>query len=178
MVRQAMLKVAGWIDALNEGVGRILILLLPFVILVAACVVVLRYVFHIGFPWMTETFIWLNGLIVALGSGYVLKDEKHVRVDVLFKDFSPRGKALVNALGVLILLWPALYVLSQFAWPFAMRSIRMGEASPTAGGLPAIYVLKGSVLAFCLLCGLQGLALLLRSLDTMIHGSNKSGVHV
>lgn len=176
-MRRQALMVAAAIDALNEGVGRILVALLPFVILMAAAVVVLRYVFLIGFPWLSEAFIWLNGLIVALGSGYVLKDEKHVRVDVLFKDFPPAGKALVNCLGVLVLLWPTLFVLWEFAWPFAMRSLRMGEVSPTAGGLPALYVMKLSVLGFCALCSLQGLALLLRSLSILIPQRRQDAPH-
>lgn len=177
-MRRIALTLASCIDALNEGVGRVLVAAMPFVILIAAAVVVLRYAFHVGFPWLSEAFIWLNGLTVALGAGYVLKHEKHVRVDVLFKDFSPGGKALVNLLGVLLLLWPAMYILWQFAWPFAMRSIRMGEGSATAGGLPAMYVMKTSVLVFSALCSLQGLALVLRSLNTLFPARSESASHV
>ncbi len=174
-MRKAALMVATGIDALNEGVGRLLVACMPFVILIGATVVVLRYLFHVGFPWLNEAFIWLNGLIVMLGCGYVLKDDKHVRVDVLFREFSPTGKALINCLGVLLLLWPVLFVLWEFAWPFAMRSIRMGERSATAGGLPIMYLMKASVLAFCALCALQGLALLLRSLAILIPARGLGG---
>lgn len=163
MIR-AMERIADGIDAVNTAIGRLLVLLLPLVVLIASAVVVLRYVFAIGFPWLAESYIWLNGLIMAMGAGYVLKLDKHVRVDVFYKAFSRRTKAAINILGVLLLLWPSLFVLYEFALPFVMRSWRMHEISPTSDGLPAMYLLKTGVLAFCLLCALQGLALLLRSI--------------
>ncbi len=163
MIR-AMERIADGIDAVNTAIGRLLVLLLPLVVLIASAVVVLRYVFAIGFPWLAESYIWLNGLIMAMGAGYVLKLDKHVRVDVFYKAFSMRAKAAINILGVLLLLWPSLFVLYEFALPFVMRSWRMHEISPTSDGLPAMYLLKTGVLAFCLLCALQGLALLLRSI--------------
>jgi TRAP-type mannitol/chloroaromatic compound transport system permease small subunit len=165
---QAMRLIADGIDAVNTAIGRLLVLLLPLVVLIASTVVVLRYVFAVGFPWLAESYIWLNGLIMVIGAGYVLKIDKHVRVDVFYKIFPERAKAVVNILGVLLLLWPSLYVLYEFALPFVLRSWRMHEISPTSDGLPAMYLLKSGVLAFCLLCALQGLALLLRSVLTLL----------
>lgn len=171
----AMRMVADGIDAVNTAIGKVLIFLLPLVVLIASAVVILRYVFSVGFPWLSESYVWLNGLIVALGAGYVLKIDKHVRVDVLYKAFPVRLRAAINALGVLLLLWPALYVLWDFALPVVLRSWRMHEISPTSDGLPAMYLLKTGVLAFCVLCALQGLALLLRSL-LVLCGEKDDGV--
>jgi TRAP-type mannitol/chloroaromatic compound transport system permease small subunit len=174
---QVMKLIADGIDAVNTAIGRVLVLLLPLVVLIASAVVVLRYVFAIGFPWLAESYIWLNGLIMAIGAGYVLKIDKHVRVDVFYKIFSDRTKAVVNILGILLLLWPSLYVLYDFALPFVMRSWRMHEISPTSDGLPAMYILKTGVLAFCLLCALQGLALLLRSILILLAAHSSESRH-
>ncbi len=173
------------IDGLNRGVGKLLTLSMPFVVLIAAAVVVLRYAFKMGFPWLSEAFIWLNGVIFTLGAAYLLVIDQHVRVDVVYARLSERWKAIMNMLGVVFLLWPAMYVIGGSAWPTVYRSIRALEQSATMDGLPFMYLLKACVPAFCVLVALQGLSILIRAmavltghLDTVSREESEGQGHV
>lgn len=163
----ALLLLAAAIDACNRLLGRIATWLVPLVVLIASAVVVLRYFFQLGFPWLSESFVWLHGAIFLLAAAYVLQIEGHVRVDVFYRKFGPRGRALVNLLGVAFLLWPAMWVLAWRSLPIAERSWRMQEASPTPNGLPFLFLMKALIIVFCVLVALQGLALLIRSLAVL-----------
>ncbi|MEO8122480.1 MAG: TRAP transporter small permease subunit [Burkholderiales bacterium] len=155
------------IDGLNELIGRVCAwLLLPMVAL-AFCVVGLRYVANVGYPWLSEAFVWLNGAIVLLASADVLRTDQHVRVDLFFKRFSARGRAAVDFFGVWLLLMPMVVVTGYFAWPIARFSAGILESSPTPDGLPLLWVLKLLIPAFCVLIGLQGLALSIRAWRTL-----------
>lgn len=163
----ALLALAAVIDAVNRLLGRLAAWLMPLVVLIAAAVVVLRYLFNMGFPWLSESFIWLHGAIFLLAAAYVLQVEGHVRVDVFYRRYAPRRRALVNLLGVAFLLWPAMWVLGWRSLPIAERSWRMQESSPTPNGLPFLYLMKALIIVFCVLVALQGLALLIRSLAVL-----------
>ena len=59
-------------------------------------------------------------------------------------------------------LFPWLAVLAATSAPFVAESWRIHEASSTADGMPAVFLLKSLLLAFCALLFLQGLALIAR----------------
>ncbi len=159
--------IASGIDWLNEMLGRILIGLVPFIVLISVAVVVLRYAFKLGFPWLSESFIWLNGVLFTLGAAYLLMNDHHVRVDLLYSKLSNRGRAYVNLGGVVLLLWPTMYAVLTTAWPSVRRSVLALEHSPTMDGLPFLYVLKICVPLFCILVALQGLSLAIRSIAVL-----------
>lgn len=159
-----MERLADLIDRLNEGVGEVLKWGMPVIALVCALVAVLRYGFELGFPWLSESYIWLNGAIFTLGSAYVLRHEGHVRVDVFYNFLSARGKAWINLFGTFVFLYPMLYFIAVKAWPGIARSWARLETSSTIGGLPFMYLLKSCLLGFCLLLALQGLSLVIRSI--------------
>ena len=132
---------------------------------VVICVdVILRYLFSFSFIWITEVEIYLCALSFLFGSGYALKHDKHVRVDLFYEGWSPVRKAWVNLLGSLFFLIPWCVVAIIACWKYASFSFGFRESSPQAGGLPALYILK-----FCLMLGfvfllMQGIALILRSI--------------
>jgi TRAP-type mannitol/chloroaromatic compound transport system permease small subunit len=160
-------RLVGVIDRFNECIGRVCAwLLLPMVGL-AFGVVALRYIAQVGYPWLSEAFVWLNGAIVLLASADVLRTDQHVRVDLFFKRLSPRGRAAVDFFGVWLLLMPMVGVIGYLAWPTARFSVAIFERSPTPDGLPLLWVMKLLVLAFCALVALQGLAVSLRAGHTL-----------
>jgi TRAP-type mannitol/chloroaromatic compound transport system permease small subunit len=51
-----------------------------------------------------------------------------------------------------------------YTWPYVSRSWRLWEASANVGGMPGYFILKSFVIVFAVLVGLQGLAMLARSI--------------
>ena len=160
-------RLAGFIETLNEHVGRIVSWLALTMVLVTFAVAMLRYGFDVGWVWLQETYVWMHGAIIMLAMAYTFLHEGHVRVDVYYRDASPRYRAWVNLVGTLCLLFPMLGVVTWYALPYVGVSWHRLEASREAGGLPGLYLLKSTIAVFCLLLFLQGLAVVIRSLQTL-----------
>ncbi len=151
------------IDRLNDAIGRSVAWLTLAMVLIAFTVVVLRYVYAIGWVWMQESYVWLHGIVFMLGAGYALLHGGHVRVDIFYRPNSARYRAWVDLAGVVLLLLPVVVMVMAMSWDYVLASWARLEESREAGGLPALYLLKTVIWAFCILVGMQGLSLAARS---------------
>ncbi len=147
------------IDRLNDAVGRGVAWLTLAMVLITFAVVLLRYVFAIGWVWMQESYVWLHGIVFMLGAGYTLLHGGHVRVDIFYRDASARRKALVDLFGSLLLLLPVVALIFWVSLDYVADSWARLEESREAGGMPGLFLLKTVILGFCVLLGLQGLSL-------------------
>jgi TRAP-type mannitol/chloroaromatic compound transport system permease small subunit len=91
-------------------------------------------------------------------AGFAMLRDDHVRVDILYRPLSVRGKAIADLVGVIVFLIPFIAVVIYFAIPYVARSWRLYEGSANVGGMPGLFVLKTFILVFCAVVGLQGLA--------------------
>ncbi len=152
-----------FVDSLNDRIGRVVAWICLAMVLTTATVVVLRYLFAIGFVWLQESYVWMHGIVFMLGAGYTLLRNGHVRVDVFYRPNSVRYKALVDLFGSLFLLLPLIALVAWVSFPYVADSWARLEVSREAGGLPGLFLLKSVLLLFCLLVGLQGLSMAGRS---------------
>ena len=150
------------VDTVNEWVGRVVAWLTLSCVLTCFGVVVLRYGFNIGFPWLQELYVWQHAAVFLLGAGYTFLHRGHVNVDIFYGQMSPQRKAWLDIFGTLVFLFPWLAVVAYVSAPFITSSWAIAEPSSTANGMPALYLLKSTLWAFCLLVFVQGLALLIR----------------
>lgn len=148
---------------MNEGIGRVVAWIALAMVLVQFLVVLLRYVFGVGFIQLQESIVYMHGLLFMLGAGYTLMRDGHVRVDVFYRGAGDRAKALVNLCGVLFLLAPLCALILHEAWPYVGASWAVREGSREASGIQGIYLLKTVILIFALLVLVQGLSLALHS---------------
>jgi TRAP-type mannitol/chloroaromatic compound transport system permease small subunit len=153
-----------WISALNRLVGHVLSWLALATVLVCFTVVVQRYFLHTTQLWMQDLYVWLAGAMFTGVAGYALMRDEHVRVDILYRPWSVRGKAIADLIGTLIFLIPYVVVVLLYGWPFVARSWRLYEGSANIGGMPGLFVLKSFIIVFAVLVGLQGLAMIARSI--------------
>src|SRR3546814_17151460 len=91
-----------------------------------------------------------------LGAGYTLLNDGHVRIDIFYRTASPRRKAWIDLLGVLIFLTPVCVVTWIFSWSYVINAWRVLEGSMEAAGLPAVFLLKTVIWVFVVLLFLQG----------------------
>jgi TRAP-type mannitol/chloroaromatic compound transport system permease small subunit len=144
--------------ALNRWVGLTLSWLSLGVVLVCFTVVVQRYFFHVSYVWMQDLYIWLSGAMFTGVAGFAFLRDDHVRVDIFYRPWSIRRKAIADLVGVVIFLLPFVTVIGTYGWTFIARSWHLQESSANVGGMPGLFILKSFILIFCLLVGLQGLA--------------------
>jgi len=152
------------IDALNEKIGRGVAWVSLAMAVVTFVVVILRYVFNMGWIWMQESVTYMHAALFMLAGGYTLLHDGHVRVDIFYRPMDPKRKALVDIFGVFFLLFPTCALILYYGTPFVMDSWSILEDSPETGGLPAVFLLKTLVLLFPILIGLQGLSQAARSI--------------
>lgn len=140
-------------------------------VLVTFMVVLLRYLLDMGWIAMQESITYLHAMVFMLGASYTFQQQGHVRVDIFYQKFSERGRAWVDLLGTLLLLLPLMGFIFWISWEYVTASWKVHEASREAGGLPGVYLLKTLLLLMPLGMLVQGLALMLRSWQT-IRGHN------
>jgi TRAP-type mannitol/chloroaromatic compound transport system permease small subunit len=155
------------VDALNEAVGRVAAWLTLATVLICAVVVVMRYAFSMGYIWLQELYVWTYAGVFMLGAGYTLLHDGHVRVDIFYARAGPRARALADLAGTVVFRMPFIVLTAWMSVPYVRASWRLGEESAQTGGMPGLYLLKTVLLVFCVLLGLQGLALAGRSLLTL-----------
>jgi TRAP-type mannitol/chloroaromatic compound transport system permease small subunit len=154
-----------FIDRLSDLIGRATAWLTLVMTVVTFVVVVMRYAFDSGYIWIQESVTWMHALVFMLGAAYALRYEEHVRVDIFYRDMRPRGRAWIDAAGVVLFLLPLCAYLAIESWDFVATSWVMREASRESGGLPYPFVplVKSVLLLMPVLLALQGLSLLFRS---------------
>jgi len=157
-----LLKLANYLDQVNLHVGNTVRWLALFMVLIQFAIVLLRYVFGISFIFLNESVLYLHGTLFMLGAGYTLLVDKHVRVDIFYEKMSARGKLSIDLLGHLAFLFPSMLMLAYYTWPSVWKSWSILEGAISVGGIPASFLLKSLIPAFCLLLIIQGLACLIR----------------
>ncbi len=165
-------SIAQLIDRINESVGVAVSWLTVAMVIDVFTVVVLRYVFNIGWVWMQELYVWSHATVFMLGAGYTLLHDGHVRIDLIYRTASPRYKAMVNCLGSVFLAAPLIFLIYTKSWRLITMSWENLEKSAEAGGLPGVYLLKSVIAVFCILFGLQIFSLFLRSVITLLGGDD------
>ncbi|MDH5455212.1 MAG: TRAP transporter small permease subunit [Gammaproteobacteria bacterium] len=157
------------LDRINTTIGRAIAWLTLLMVVVTFVVVVMRYVFDAGLIWVQESVTWMHAAVFMLGAAYTLRDEEHVRVDVFYREMSARRRAWVDLVGVILFLLPLCVFLAWNSFDFVNQSWSIREASRESGGLPypLIPMLKSILLLMPLAVSLQGISLLLKSLQTL-----------
>ena len=153
------------IDTFNRKLGHATAWFALVLVLLQFSVVVLRYVFSIGFAPMQEAVWYLHGLLFMLGAGYTFLQDEHVRVDVIYRQATPVRKALTDLGGCLFFVLPVCILTLYVSWDYVLNSIYdfqnanwILEGSPEFGGLPLIWAYKLVIWVFAIVVLLQGIS--------------------
>jgi TRAP-type mannitol/chloroaromatic compound transport system permease small subunit len=162
------------IDRLNTAIGRAASWCALAIVLLGFAVVLMRYVLGVGSIWLQESILYFHAALFLLAAAWTLKEDGHVRVDVFYAGAAPRTKALVDLLGVLLLLLPFAFAVIYFSLPYVERSWAILERSRETSGLPLVFLLKILIPLFALLLALQGVAQMIRAAATLCGGTRAS----
>ena len=153
-----------WIDKLNETIGRGIAWLTLLMVLTTFSIVVLRYLFDVGWIAMQESVAYMHALVFMLAAAYTLKQGGHVRVDVVYQHCSIKTRGWIDFFGSVFLLLPVAIFIIWSSWEYVGNSWAVNEASRNSGGLGGVYLLKTSILLMGGLLILQAIAEALRAL--------------
>ncbi len=159
----ALATISEKIDSMNDTIGRGVAWLVLLMVLIQFFVVIFRYVFSISFIQMQEAIWYLHGVIFMLGASYTLLNDGHVRVDVFYRDASPKNRARVDFWGGVLYLLPFCILVFYLSFGLVVNSWKVLEGSTETNGIHAVYLLKTVIWVFAVLMFLQGFSLVAKA---------------
>lgn len=158
---------ADWIDAFIKGAGGILCWLNAILIAVIILQVVLRYGFGTGDPKLEELQWHLYAAAVMFGISYAQSTDSHIRVDVVAMRLSPNTLRFWEIFGILVFVFPFVYVVIYHSIDFVAESWRLNERSDAPTGLPWRWAIKSVIPISFAMLGLACFARLLRDIAAL-----------
>jgi len=108
-VHMSLVCVSGIIAAMTRSIGVTWLSLL--IVVSELLLVVSRFVFSYEQDYMADLVRFWFAPIFMAGCAYALRNESHVRIDVLYADLSVRSKGIVNACGAVLLGMPFCWLI-------------------------------------------------------------------
>lgn len=140
-----LLKLKSFIDKFSDTLGVIASALLIFLLVNVFYDVIMRYLFNdvsIGF----QELEWhLYASIFMLGISYTIKNDGHVRVDVIYDKLGYQAQAWINIGGVLLFILPFAGLVFWYSLNFVAESYTLGEKSGDPGGLHFRWLIKSII---------------------------------
>ncbi len=128
--------------------------------------VIVRYVFNSPTNWAHESMFLMFGMQYLLAGGFVLRENGHVRVDVLYNYLPKRGKAIVDVITS-IFFFIFMFVLLFTGWTFFYDSYEVNEVSISEWAIQ-YWPIKLSLSLGAALLLIQGVAQLLKDIAVAI----------
>ena len=142
---QALLALSRAIDRINEIIGRTVGWLILVAILVSAVNATVRKVFDTSSNAWLELQWYLYGAAFLMAAAYTLKQNEHIRIDIVYGMWSRRTQYWIDLVGHVLFLLPFVVLMVWLLWPYVLQSFRSGEHSSNAGGL-ILWPAKGFLL--------------------------------
>ena len=96
--------------------------------------VIARFVFNSPTNWVHESMFLMYGMQYMLAGAYAYREDQHVRVDVFYRKFSARGKAIADIItSVFFFIFICTMLLTGCASRLTQSAI--GEVSFTEWGV-------------------------------------------
>lgn len=117
-----------FIDALNRRVGRIIMYLIFVMMGVLLFSSLSRIAFGTSHIWIVEMSQFLLTGYYLLGGGYSMQLDSHVRMDLLYSRWSPRGKAAADVVTICMLIFYLAFLLvgglssTQYALEYGQKN--------------------------------------------------------
>ncbi len=163
-----MRRVLNGVDAVSEWTGKVVSMLILFMLSILLLEVTLRYVFDAPTVWAHQASQHLFATYSVLAGAYILLHYQHVKVDVLYSRFSPRKRAILDSFTYLVFFMFVILLL-VYGTKQAMHSITIMEG-PTPPFIIPMWPLRLTVPIGAFLILLQGLAHYIRVLSMAIRG--------
>ena len=175
--------ITAFIDVLNLWAGRLTCLLIVPLMCVMVFEVVSRTLFGTLTEWgMNELAIsiglgptlWaydisrmLGGVLFMLAAGYALLRGVHIRADFLFRGWTPKTQATVDATLYLVFYFPAMLFFFWTAADFWLDAFVKDERAMDTTWAPILWPARLAMPVGAFLLILQGIAELFRAFDQM-----------
>ena len=140
-----LLKLEKGFDKFANIIGYITAIVLVLMILNVFYDVVMRYFFRSGSIAMQEMEWHLFSVVILLGISYTLKEDGHVRVDLIYDTLTDKKKAIINMLGVVFFILPIALLIGTGSIDYVIEAFNSNEQSGDPGGLTNRWLVKSLI---------------------------------
>jgi TRAP-type mannitol/chloroaromatic compound transport system permease small subunit len=124
--------------------------------------VLARFVFNSPTNWVHESMFLMFGMQYMISGAYAYREDQHVRVDVIYSKFSPRGKAIADIITSVFFFIFTL-TMAWTGWRFAADAVGNHETSFTEWGIQ-YWPVKLTLPLGAALIALQGVSKLIKDI--------------
>jgi len=175
-------KIIGFIDTLNDRVGRIVAwLIVPLCLAMVYEVIVRKFGTSPG-AWVDEIVrvftdpeaasqlqpaptLWaydvsrmLYGALFMLGAGYALARGVHIRADFLYRNWSARTQGIVDLIMYLTFYFGGMFCLMYYGTEYALNAWLRGERAMDTAWMPRLGPVRTAIPVGVFLLILQGVS--------------------
>jgi TRAP-type mannitol/chloroaromatic compound transport system permease small subunit len=174
-----LLKLEKGFDKFADYIGVVVATAMVLMILNVFYDVVLRYFLNSGSIGMQEMEWHLFSVIILLGVSYTLKEDGHVRVDLIYDRLSTRKKAMINMLGAVFFIMPLALLVGISSIDNAVEAYVSMEISGDPGGLHYRWIVKGLIPLSFLLLIITNIGFFIKNLNAFkgLHPFAQDGIH-
>jgi TRAP-type mannitol/chloroaromatic compound transport system permease small subunit len=155
------LSISRIIDTINEKIGLAVSWALLVAVLICSGNAIVRYGLDTSSNAWLEIQWYLFSAMFLLASAYTLRQNEHVRIDILASHFSKRTQVCIDVFGFMFFLLPMTCIILYYSVPYALISYREQEMSSNAGGL-IVWPAKILIPIGFLLLVMQGISELIK----------------
>lgn len=137
--------------------------------------VIMRYFFNDVSIGMQELEWHLFAAMFMFGIAYTLKEDDHVRVDILYDTLSKRKQAVINIFGAIVFALPITVLILYYSIDYTMEAYNMGEGSADPGGLPHRWIVRSVIPLSSVFLMLAILHVVLSHIKVLTTSSTKAG---
>lgn len=161
-----LLALSRLIDTVNETIGKWVSWAILVAVLVSAGNAVIRKTFNMSSNAWLELQWYLFGAAFLLAAAYTLKQNEHIRIDIVYGMFSRRGQHWIDLLGHIFFLMPFVILMIIYFTEYVELSYRTKEVSSSAGGL-ILWPAKSLLLVGFAQLGFQGISEIIKKIAIM-----------
>jgi len=140
-----LLKLERGFDKFANIIGAFTAIVMVLMILNVSYDVVMRYFFRSGSIAMQEMEWHLFSVIILLGISYTLKEDAHVRVDLIYDRLTEKKKARINMVGAILFILPVALLIGIESIPYVVEAYNSNEQSGDPGGLTNRWIVKSLI---------------------------------
>jgi TRAP-type mannitol/chloroaromatic compound transport system permease small subunit len=173
-----LLKLEKGFNKFADFIGLITAIAMVLMIVNVFYDVIMRYFFRSGSIGMQEMEWHLFSVIILLGIAYTLKEDGHVRVDLIYDGLTPRKKSMINMIGAVLFILPISLLVGISSIDNAVEAYVSMEQSGDPGGLTQRWIVKSLIpLSFFLLI-ITTIGFFIKNLNTYkgLHGLEEDNI--
>ena len=163
---RGLLALSRLIDAGTRRLGQGVAWLVVAAAVISAGNALIRKLFDTSSNAWLELQWYLFGAAFLLASAYTLRQNEHIRIDIIYGLFSRRVQHWIDLFGHVFFLMPFALLMVYYFGPWVWLSFRTGEMSTNAGGL-ILWPAKLMLLIGFSLLAIQGISEIIKKIAIM-----------